>query len=802
MPGVGTWPITDGTMICSEAALDRLEYPQLRKLLAGQTQSEPGRLLAEHLQPLEQTEEVKVALAETDEAVRLLVDGKPPALGGCCDILPVVEQAQAAGSLISGEELLPVAQSLATAVDCQHWAASLNAQPLLQRLVQRLSPLNELQRRLTDSVGPRGELLDSASFELGDLRYRIRQTRTRVKQQLEQLLTADQYAGCFQDRLVTMRNGRYVVPLKADHRGQLKGFVQDESSSGQTLYIEPTGVLEGNNSLQQLLREEQREVRRILLQLADLVRRDSSELLENQRVLARLDLRLAAARLSRQYQGARPELVAASLVELKQARHPLLMEDAGRLDPQRAVPIDILLPEQCRALLISGPNTGGKSVALKTLGLLVLMVRSGLHIPCHPDSRIHLYQQLHVDIGDEQSIAESLSTFSGHLMRIKSILEQADNETLVLLDEAGTGTDPAEGAALAQAVLDQLGRQGAKTMLTTHLGQLKYYAHASEGVENAAVEFDPETLAPKYRLAYGIPGASSAMATAQRLGLPATVLDRARQYLGQGEQDSTALLAQLNAKQQELDQQLLLAEQARSKAEGAQQLRRQQLQEFKGKKKEILARATRQADELIATTEARLKQLRKRKQLDSSPAQAVADKQTLNAVREQLQPFKPKRRRQGDLPQQLKPGELVRITALGIEARVERLQNDDVELDVAGKRMRQPLTALEQFSPRRFAREQKGGGQVTRKLSERQVSTRLMLVGKRVDAALVELERFIDDSLLANLAQVEIVHGAGEGILRRAVRDFLARQRGVSAFYAGAAEQGGDNITIAELGDR
>lgn len=789
-------------MICSESALERLEYPRLRSLLAGQTQSEPGYLLAERLLPLGQSAEVETALAEVDEAVRLLIDGQAPSLGGCFDLQQIVAQGQAQGSLIAAEDLLKIMQSLQVAGECSRWGKALELSPLLFGLAGQLSPLNELKRRLVDSIGPRGELLDSASVTLADLRYQVRRTRTRVKQQLEQLLASDRYAGCFQEKLVTVRNGRYVVPLKTDHRGQLKGFVQDESASGQTLYIEPANVLDGNNGLQQLLREEQREERRILMQLADLVRRDSVELQRNQQLLARLDLRLAAARLSRCYHGQRPELVAESVIELKQARHPLLMERDGRLEPLQAVPIDILLPQDCQVLVISGPNTGGKSVALKTLGLLLLMVRSGLHIPCHPDSCLHLYQQLHVDIGDEQSIAQSLSTFSGHLLRVREILAVADQETLVLLDEAGTGTDPAEGAALAQAVLGQLCAQGAKTMLTTHLGQLKYYAHAQEGVENAAVEFDPETLAPKFRLIYGMPGASSAMATAQRLGLPTAVLERARQYLGQGEIDGTALLAQLNAQQQELEKQLLSAQQARLYAQGAQQLRKQQLQRLKEQKKEILARATRQADELIAATEARLKQLRKRKQSVVSPPQAVADREQLTLAREHLKPFKPQRKRQGLVPQQLEVGELVRVAALGVEAPVERLLSDGVELRIGGKRMRQPLSALEQFTPRRFTVSQKSGSQVTRKIVERQVASQLKLIGLRVDAALPTLERFIDDALLHNLSQVEIVHGAGEGVLRRVVREYLAAQSEVTAFYAAPLAQGGENITIAELGDR
>ncbi|NOQ42797.1 MAG: endonuclease MutS2, partial [Desulfuromusa sp.] len=642
-------------------------------------------------------------------------------------------------------------------------------------------------------------LLDSASFELGDLRYQIRQTRSRIKQQLDQLLTGDQFSSMFQERLITIRNNRYVVPLKSDCRGQLKGFVQDESASGQTLYLEPSQVLEGNNRLQQLSREEQREERRILLQLAELVRRDATVLQKNQNLLARIDLRFAAGRLSRSYHGCRPELVSDSIVELLQARHPLLMEAEGHFDLSAAVAVDLLLPESCQALVISGPNTGGKSVAIKTLGLLLLMVRSGLHIPCHPDSRLHLYRHLHVDIGDEQSIAQSLSTFSGHLLKIREILERADNETLVLLDEAGTGTDPAEGAALVQAVLDQLCQQGAKTLLTTHLGQLKHFAHGQAAIENAAVEFNPETLVPTYRLRYGIPGASSALTTARRLGLPEQVIQRAIQYLGQEEHDHSALLSRLNARQQELERELLQVRQSKLEADAAQQLRKQQLRQLKEKKQDILSRATRQADELISATEARLKELRKSKPGPVLPQQGVAERQQLAVAREELSPFKPKQKRSGSIPVKLKVGELVRISALGIEAQVDRLQGENVELLVGGKRMRQPLKALEQFDPRRFVPTSNSSGQITRKVIDRQISSQLKLIGQRVDEALAQLERFIDDALLHDLQQVEIIHGAGEGILRRAVREHLAKEQGVTAFYAAPVDQGGENITIAEL---
>ncbi|MCK5914215.1 MAG: endonuclease MutS2, partial [Desulfuromusa sp.] len=405
-------------MICSEAILQRLEYPRLRSLLAGQTQSEPGYLLAEKLLPLSGQADIEMALTEVDEAVRWLLDGQMPSLGGCWDLSVLLGSVRAEGSLIVAEDLLKIAQSLRVMEDCRLWFKAQNQQTFLTRLATAIIPLGELQRRLREAIGSRGELLDSASFALGDLRYQIRQTRNRIKQQLDQLLTGDHSSSMFQERLVTIRNNRYVVPLKSDCRGQLKGFVQDESASGQTLYLEPSQVLEGNNRLQQLSREEQREERRILLELAGLVRRDAMVLQDNQNVLARIDLRFAAGRLSRSYHGCRPELVSDSIVELKQARHPLLMEVEGHFDLSAAVEIDVLLGKDCQALVISGPNTGGKSVALKTLGLLLLMVRSGLHIPCHPDSRLHLYQHLYVDIGDEQSIAQSLSTFSGHLLKV------------------------------------------------------------------------------------------------------------------------------------------------------------------------------------------------------------------------------------------------------------------------------------------------------------------------------------------------------------------------------------------------
>lgn len=786
-------------MHCDAWTLERLEYPRLQQLLAGRTQSEPGRQAAEQLQPLPGQQQVEQALTEVDDALTLLQAEDAPALGECADLRDCLAQLRTEGQLLSGEELHRIELTLGAMRACRSWFVQGSKAGELARVATSIEPLAQLYRRLHACIGPRGEVEDSASIALAELRSQLRNCRARIKQRLEQLLQAEQYAACFQDRLITQRNGRYVVPLKSDSRGRVKGFVQDESASGQTLFLEPALVLEDNNRLQQLWREEQREERRILLELTDLVRRDRESLALNQRQLARIDLRFAAARLSQQYDGCRPRLIDAPCIELRQARHPLLLEQDGRIDPAAAVAIDLLLPEDCQALVISGPNTGGKSVALKTLGLLQLMLSSGLHLPCSGDSRMHLYRRLHVSIGDEQSIAASLSTFSGHLLRLRDILAQAQENSLVLLDEAGSGTDPAEGAALIQALLEQLCRQGAKTLVTTHLGQLKHFAHEFPGIENAAVEFDPQTLAPTYRLRYGIPGASSALTTARRLGLPEAVLERAIAYLGDKEHDYSRLLVQLNSQQQQLDEQLEQVDKMKRAAAATQQLRRDQLQRLQARKDEVLQRARRQAEELIATTQAQLKALRRQAPGGPSPQQASADKQKLQQARERLQPFQPKPSRSGKVPEQLQCGELVRVVALGVEAEVVQMGPDKVGLLVNGKRLRQPLSALEQFQPRRFAVAHRAVGQVTRQLAEREPSSQLKLIGQRVDEALAQLEPFIDAALLAQLSRVEIIHGAGEGILRRAVRDFLAGQRAVSAFYAAPADQGGENITIAEL---
>ncbi len=791
-------------MEISTSTLSRLEFDAVRRLLAARADSLPGRLLAEQLTPLAGQEAVTLALEEVVEAQLLLSEGRPP-LADNQVLKTILERSATSGSLLAAEQLQDVCAAVDVTGRCRSWADPLQEQSRLATLCARLTPLSILLRRLQESIGSRGELLDSASFELGGIRRELQQLRGRIKQQLEKLLAANDSSGCFQEHLITVRNGRYVVPLKTDYRGQIKGLVHDESASGQTLYLEPELVLAGNSRLQQLLQEEKREERRILLQLTDLVRQHRTELAQNEALLARLDMRFAAACLAREYDGRVPQLVNDPLIELRSARHPLLMVDEGTvIKSSRAIPTDLCLLPPSRTLVISGPNTGGKSVALKSFGLLLLMVKAGLPIPCAEGSRLCLFETLFVDIGDQQSISEQLSTFSGHLSRLKQILEQADENALVLLDEAGTGTDPAEGAALVIAALEMLQQAGAHTVLTTHLGQLKAWAAETDGVENAAVEIDAETLLPLYRLNYGIPGASSAMATASRLDMPEQLLNRAQQLLGEQPQEGNELLLSLNRRQQELDvlrQQVVLE---REDARRLWQMRREQLRKLQEQKAQVHAQAVQTAEALIADTTRQLRSLRRNADvgIDAGAKGQVALAAQVDGVRQKLQPFRAQGRVKRSTGQPLEVGEFVRVLPLGVTAEVIRIQAKEAELQIGGKRMRQSLLQLESFSPRRFVeRDKTKVTQVSRPAAPMDQAMRLVLVGQRVDAALQILERFLDDALLASLSQIEIVHGSGTGALRKAVREYLAGQGCVTAFYAAAAEQGGEKITVAELGN-
>ena len=779
-----------------EQTLQRLEFDKVAHMVAGFTQTGPGYERALGLRPLILDAEVVSALAEVAELVTLFETSGLPPISGLHDLRPVYASLTATGTSLDAETFLIVLSSLETMDSVRRFFSGKTDLPQTSPRVDRLQSCKKLATAIRATVGSRCEILDSASTELARIRRSIGSSRQGLRIQLQKMFAQSGLSGVFQDQLVTERNGRYVVPIKADFRGKVKGFVHDASASGQTLFVEPAAALESNNALQQLLLNETVEERRILQALSDSLVVEEESILVNQEVLVHLDLRCAMARFSSKCGAVVPRLVDEPLIDLRQARHPLLIISSN--DTDEVVPVDLHLGERNSVLVISGPNTGGKTVALKTVGLLMLMVRAGLPVPCHPDSRLHLFRTVFADIGDDQSIEEHLSTFAGHLTRLRTILDEADAGSLVLIDEAGTGTDPAEGAALILAVLDQLREKGTRTLLTTHLNLLKGYAQLQDDVENAAVEFDPATLRPTYRLHYGIPGESSAFTIARHYGIAAEVLTRAETYLGEGEQEGRQLIVELNnlvrqleVEKREISEQLATARQEREK-------RRLLLHEFESQKKALLDRALKQGEKLVRKAEQELQQLLEQDPDTKSVPEKAEIVAAVKAVGRKLQQEKLSAAPSLKPPGDVRPGEILQVVGLGVDGIVVQESAGKIELDVQGKKMRLDSGKLGQYAPRRFY-EKTGTPRINRQVVREGFQPRLLLVGKRLDDAVAELDRFLDDALLHGINELEVVHGAGEGILRRAVREQLAAHRAVAAFHAAGPNSGGENVTVVEM---
>lgn len=777
-------------------SLDLLEFTKVTAHLAGLTSTAPGRTLAVKLRPLPHPPAITEALAEAAEAMQILGEYGPLPVGSGDDLEPLLDRLHAEGIRLTAVDLVAVRDAAEAAAACRSILDKGSGNwPLLQAKAAALVPMPQLVAAIRRTIGLRGEILDGASAELGQLRREAQTVRARIKRQLEGLLVDERYAGVFQEQLITDRQGRYVLPVRTDHSGRLRGFVHDVSASGQTLYLEPAAALDGNNRLQTVLREAQREEERILLQLSAMVRAARGELAGNQAILATLDLRQATARFARAIDAVIPQLTDQPLLELTAARHPLLALQLG----EAVVPIDLRLGESDQVLVISGPNTGGKTLALKTAGLLVVMARAGLPLPCAAGSRLFPFAPVLADIGDEQSIESSLSTFSGHLHRVRTILATADEQTLVLLDELGTGTDPGEGGALALAVLDQLRRCGARTIATTHLHLIKGYAHLEDGVENAAVEFDTETLQPSFRLHYGIPGASHAFTIARRLGLPAELLARAASYLGHGEREGLAVLERLQVLRAALDQELQATGSLRRQAEQEHDRQRRLREELETRQRAILEDVRQRGSRLLSEAETQLRALfRAARQGEAVPAREQARLTgELRALRRELP--QPMATPQGVVPRTVAPNELLFVTALGVDARVVASDRESVELEIGGKRLRQPLAALRQYQPPRFAPAPARIPKIRDRVARRAFRPRLVLVGKRAEEALALVAAFLDEALLHGARHLEIVHGAGEGVLRRVIREFLAERVEVAGFGAAGLAEGGDNVTVVEL---
>jgi len=798
-----------------------LEFPAVRARLADRTSFDPSRRMAEALVPSADPVIVARGLDETDQTRTLLQERPGVGIGAAHDIDPWVGRAMRGGRL-DPQQFLEIVETLDAA---SRLATSLaeERRPLLRDLGRRLHPLPALRSTLTRSFDPVGELLDTASPRLGGLRGAVRIAYDRLRRRLDSLVGSE-LGGALQEPIVTLRNGRYVVPIRAEARSKVKGIVHDASGSGQTLFVEPLVIVELGNAWREAQAAVDEEVGRILDELSALVSANGTLLRETLGALAQFDFWAAKAQLAAEMDGVRPALADRTEVVLLSARHPGL---TGLV-----VPIDLRLGDGYTALVITGPNTGGKTVALRTLGLLSLMHQAGLHIPADTGSRLPVFRDVFADIGDEQSIAQSLSTFSGHLRSITRIVEHAGPGTLILLDELGAGTDPTEGSALAQALLDHFIRSGALIAATTHYAEIKVYAHETPAARNASVEFDLETLSPTYHLSIGLPGGSQAFAIAERLGLPEAIVADARGRLSENQRAFEATLASIRRQEGEIADAVEGARVAHAKAADALRAADEDRRRARRERDEAVRAARVEAERLVEGLRSDVAGVRRRLERETVTAPAIdaALARAAGTLERLAEPGRePEPRPEPVVPHTWLLGERARSRSGGWEGRIAAIEKggtratleaggmrvsvavDDLELAVSvpvpgagdgsgwggnggGGR---PAGAGRGSAP--HGREEGSGISTLRLSRARTVASSLDLRGARVDEALEALDRYLDDASLASLDQVLIIHGLGTGALRDAVRAQAADHPLVKSFRAGERGEGGDGATIVKL---
>jgi DNA mismatch repair protein MutS2 len=807
-----------------EKTLQTLEYPKILERLAGYTAFAASAEKARSLRPSVDIFEARRLQAETAEAVRLLVTHTDLTIGGARDVRAAVDLA-ARGGVLAPTDLLDIKSTLVAARTLARTFERLAGQfPQLADIAAQLPPPLGLVDAITRAISDRGEVLDSASAKLANIRRDMRIAHDRLLTKMQRMVSDPNTAALLQEGLVTQRDGRYVLPLRAEFKGRLRAIVHDQSASGATLFVEPLAVVELNNQYRELQLAERDEERRILAELSAQVGASAYEIVHSVEIIAELDLVFARGKYAEDLQASEPALQPfptrgkpdpqsrrhpGSIIRLYQARHPLL-------DPKTVVPIDMELDAQTYALIITGPNTGGKTVTLKTVGLLALMAQSGLHIPAHSGSEISVFDAVYADIGDEQSIEQSLSTFSGHITNIIRILEEADPRSLVILDELGAGTDPQEGAALARALLSHLLERGITTLVTTHHPELKAFAHATPGVVNASAEFDLETLRPTYHLTIGLPGRSNALAIAQRLGMPERIIATARSELNPADLRAEDLLDEIH-RQRELSRQARAsAEQARQEAEGMRAELSERLERVEDERRAVLERARAEGEAQVQALQGELEALRRSLARARQPLEAlqtIAEQvEALEEIVEQPVVRQPPKVRpvQADRPVRL--GDKVRLRTLNSQGIVTALGEEEAEVQVGVLRVRARLSELEPLDgapepdpPAPAARRRKKtaepatGEPPTEVVLPASPGMELDLRGQRADDALEALDRYLDAAYLAGLPFVRLIHGKGTGKLRQAVREALGQNPHIRSFESGGEKEGGDGVTVAKL---
>ena len=791
----------------NEKVLRVLEYDKIIEKLIERASSALGKGLAGALRPYTDIDLVNNSQKETTDAVNCILRKGTPPLGGIHDIRSIIKRAEAGGTLNPGD-LMKVGDVLRASRNLKGYLSrdkmEIDDTNTILLLCSSLGVNKTLEERLEQAIESEDSLSDYASPQLASIRRNIRRTQDSIKDRLSSIIRSEQNKKYMQDAVVTLRGDRYVVPVKQEHRNQIPGLVHDMSSSGATLFIEPMAVVEANNEIKQLRNKEAQEIERILMELTGEVADIAALLSENVVLLARIDFTFAKARLSLDLKGVEPVMNSLGRIIIKRGRHPLI-------DPKSVVPIDLDLGDAFSTLVITGPNTGGKTVTLKTAGLFVLMAQAGLHIPAAENSEISVFQEVFADIGDEQSIEQSLSTFSSHMTNIVDILKKIDKNSLVLFDELGAGTDPTEGAALATAILDTLNEREIRVMATTHYSELKLYAMTTEGVQNACCEFDVETLRPTYRLLIGVPGRSNAFAISKRLGLTDEIIERARYFLKGEDIKFEELLSEIQKNRTEAEKERDLAERARNDIERIKAVsleakkkteneRETIMNQARQEARKILLDAKRESDEIME----RLKELEKDHKQVIQEHEMIAVKQSLRQkvddLEQQLAQTVLPRKGYAKPPKNLKPGDTVMILNLNKKGTVLDTPDKEGQVQIQAGIIKVKI----HISQLRLLDEQQevvNSIETSRAtgIKTSNIRPEIDVRGENIEEATGKLDKYIDEAVIAGLHEVSIIHGKGTGALRKGIHDFLKPHAHVASFRLGKYGEGETGVTVVTL---
>ena len=781
-----------------------LEINSVKEMLKGYTASSLGKKAVDEMEIYHDIEVLKMKQEEVTEAANIIIKRSSPPLFGINEIVPHLKHTLLGGSLYPGA-LIKIGDTLRVSGRLKKFLSNddsdrQSSYPVIENLIAALYTNRALEQEIVNAIVSEDEISDSASTRLRQIRQQIKNKKAEIKNRLEKIVTSQDTAKHLQDTVVTMRGDRYVVPVKSESKGKIQGIVHDMSASGQTVYIEPMAVVNLNNELRTLYIEEDTEIKRILEELSAKVAEVAEELMGNEEILKELDFIFAKGQMSIEMDGQAPILNEEGYINLKQARHPLI-------DREKVVPIDVYLGDTFTSLIITGPNTGGKTVTLKTVGLLTLMAQMGLHIPALSGSSIAIFDKVFVDIGDEQSIEQSLSTFSSHMVNIVKIVKEATPKSLVLFDELGAGTDPTEGAALARAIMDLMLEKQIRTIATTHYNQLKVYALTTEGVQNASMEFDVETLSPTFRVSIGVPGKSNAFEISKRLGLPSEIIDSAGSLINEDNIEFEEVLKAIEKDRSEIARAKEDVLREREDLKIQNERLEKKLSQMEEREEKILRKAKEEGERILRRareeSQLALSEIKDvQKYLDSENSRRLQDAQDM--LREGLEKVSDRSEKivieeVKNHSKDIKAGDTVKIPSLNQEGIV--LENvdksGDVMVQIGIMKMKLPKKSLIKIE--REEEENKNKAAKILREKSQNISTEIDLRGRNFEDAKMEVDKYLDDAYISGLKRVRIIHGKGTGVLRQKLKSYLPGLKPVKSIEEAPLSEGGSGVTYVNL---